>query len=485
MNADKELTANFDFTGGPLVSLAINCGGSAYTASDGTIYSTDINYSGGSVFSNNASVSNTADDKLYQSERYGNMSYNFDLPNGIYNVTLMFAEIYHEEAGKRIFDVSIEGKPLINNLDIYAKAGYLGAYNETHTVALEDGKMSISFQTLTDNAKISAIKITPAFEGNAYSVGIQALNGSVSLNPPGISFMEGSRLTATATPDIGYIFSGWTGDISGSDNPVSFVIDTNKIVIANFVKNPNFILSWESINGSVTLDPPGGEYNEGTVVTITAIPFLGYKFSNWEGDLSGTMNPMSIKMNADKNVIAKFIPIPNFSLKTNTTNGFIFVYPSATSYKEGSKVSLRAIPATGYEFVEWSGDLTGSANPDTIIMDGNKNVTAVFEMLTSVNNAISIPSQDRLDQNYPNPFATTTTIPYQIKKASKVKLSVYNSFGQLVTILVNEYQAAGFYEMNWSGKDTTGKQVASGLYMFQLETGSNAIQLKRACLIKH
>jgi len=58
--------------------------------------------------------------------------------------------------------------------------------------------------------------------------------------------------------------------------------------------------------GTVTLNPPGGVYNAGTVVTLTASPAAGWEFNDWSGDLSGSTNPETITVDADKNVTATF-----------------------------------------------------------------------------------------------------------------------------------------------------------------------------------
>lgn len=63
-------------------------------------------------------------------------------------------------------------------------------------------------------------------------------------------------------------------------------------------------------NGSVTLLPSGGTYNEGTVVTVRAVPAAGWSFSAWSGDLTGATNPTTITMDADKNITATFIVTP-------------------------------------------------------------------------------------------------------------------------------------------------------------------------------
>ncbi|MFQ5857927.1 MAG: hypothetical protein ACE5LU_20165 [Anaerolineae bacterium] len=59
-------------------------------------------------------------------------------------------------------------------------------------------------------------------------------------------------------------------------------------------------------SGNVTFDPPGGSYDDGTVVTLTANPGSGFEFSGWSGDLSGSSNPVTITMDSDKLVTATF-----------------------------------------------------------------------------------------------------------------------------------------------------------------------------------
>ncbi|MBI3971118.1 MAG: hypothetical protein HY332_07490, partial [Chloroflexi bacterium] len=79
--------------------VRINAGGGAYTGSTGLPWSADTGFTGGSTYANGNAIANTTDPTLYQSERYGTVSYAFNLPNGTYTVTLKFAEIFHVSAG--------------------------------------------------------------------------------------------------------------------------------------------------------------------------------------------------------------------------------------------------------------------------------------------------------------------------------------------------------------------------------------------------
>jgi len=98
---------------------------------------------------------------LYQSERYGNVTYALPVNvSGNYEVTLKFAEVYHSAVGARTFDVKAEGVTIISALDIYQAAGGKNkAYDVVKTVNVTDGELTLQFVTIKDNAKVSAILV--------------------------------------------------------------------------------------------------------------------------------------------------------------------------------------------------------------------------------------------------------------------------------------------------------------------------------------
>jgi len=66
---------------------------------------------------------------------------------------------------------------------------------------------------------------------------------------------------------------------------------------------------------------------------------------------------------------------------TPNSGGIVLLTPAPNAdgtYASGTLVKLTAVPASGYKFNSWSGDLTGNSNPVTIIMDKNKTITATF-----------------------------------------------------------------------------------------------------------
>ncbi|WP_323174224.1 malectin domain-containing carbohydrate-binding protein [Natrialba sp. PRR66] len=145
------------------VAFAVNAGGSAYTAADGTDYRADTSYSGGSAAQSSDSIAGTDDDDLYRSERYGEFSYDIELAAGTYDVELHFAETYWEASGDRVFDVLVAGTEAVADLDIYAEVGHDAALVRTISgVDVSGGTLTISATGDVDNAVINAIRVVEA-----------------------------------------------------------------------------------------------------------------------------------------------------------------------------------------------------------------------------------------------------------------------------------------------------------------------------------
>ena len=111
---------------------------------------------------------------------------------------------------------------------------------------------------------------------------------------------------------------------------------------------------------------------------------------------------------------------------------------------------------------------------------------AVFQTTKSTDVVESInemPTDFVLEQNYPNPFNPETTIKYQIKSESFVKLSIYNSLGQEVRTLINAIQPSGAHQIVWNAHDNKGFNLPTGFYYYELQAG-NKTQIRRMLLMK-
>lgn len=91
-----------------------------------------------------------------------------------------------------------------------------------------------------------------------------------------------------------------------------------------------------------------------------------------------------------------------------------------------------------------------------------------------------LPTEFKLEQNFPNPFNPSTTIKYQMPKAGYVSLKVYDILGREVATLVDEYKQAGIYNSKFSLNDS---HASSGLYLAQFRAG-NTIQTIKMMLLK-
>ncbi|MCB0297983.1 MAG: T9SS type A sorting domain-containing protein, partial [Calditrichaeota bacterium] len=93
------------------------------------------------------------------------------------------------------------------------------------------------------------------------------------------------------------------------------------------------------------------------------------------------------------------------------------------------------------------------------------------------------PADFALHANYPNPFNPETTIEFDVARAGKVKLAVYNVLGQQIRILSNSQLNPGSYRVKWDGTNDSGEAVSSGIYFLRMSAGSFT-QHRRMLLMK-
>ncbi|MGB8657129.1 MAG: SBBP repeat-containing protein [Candidatus Zixiibacteriota bacterium] len=93
------------------------------------------------------------------------------------------------------------------------------------------------------------------------------------------------------------------------------------------------------------------------------------------------------------------------------------------------------------------------------------------------------PSEFALSQNYPNPFNPTTKIEFTLSKSGFVTLQIYDVMGRKVRTLVAENLPSGYKSVIWDGKNDAGKDVASGVYFYQLKVGDFS-EPKKMVLLK-
>ncbi|MGC9513071.1 MAG: family 16 glycosylhydrolase, partial [Fidelibacterota bacterium] len=140
-------------TGEHMFPLKINVGGNAWNDwVAGSVYSHTVSHGyeeGSSGYFPGQAIANTDDDEIFRSEIFGLTAYKIHVPNGLYDVILLFTENYFSEVDKRQFDVQIEGACVIDNLDIFAEAGKHSALMKTiENIPIQDQQLDIWFSDI-------------------------------------------------------------------------------------------------------------------------------------------------------------------------------------------------------------------------------------------------------------------------------------------------------------------------------------------------
>jgi hypothetical protein len=154
-------------------SVFSNCGGPDYADSEGNLWQADHPFVTGdwgydgltaSTGSTANAIANTGDDPLYQTDRRwasteGTARYRFVVPNGRYEVSLLFAESEATQVGQRVFDIRVEGNTLWPSYDIFLDAGAHRAVIKKTVVDVDDGQINIVLRPIIGQPKINAIAI--------------------------------------------------------------------------------------------------------------------------------------------------------------------------------------------------------------------------------------------------------------------------------------------------------------------------------------
>ena len=143
--------------------LRINAGGAAYPDSQGQSWLPDVGAAQGWPISTTSPISGTSDPALYRTARYsesGRLDYQCHVPDGKYTVNLKFAEILHFAAGRRVFDITLNGTRTSSRFDIFAAAGGANkAFDLRYPVTVTDGQIAIALTALIDRPMINALEI--------------------------------------------------------------------------------------------------------------------------------------------------------------------------------------------------------------------------------------------------------------------------------------------------------------------------------------
>ena len=145
-----------------------------------------------------------------------------------------------------------------------------------------------------------------------------------TVNNTGGTYNENSNVSITATADAGYEFTSWSGDASGTDNPLTVSMNSNKTITANFIRTQYTLSVGKIGEGTITQevissDKTSEEYNSGDVVRLIATPSSGSIFNSWSGSSTETTNQIDVTIDGTKSVTATFEETISQVLAANDT----------------------------------------------------------------------------------------------------------------------------------------------------------------------
>ena len=234
--------------------------------------------------------------------------------------------------------------------------------------------------TLTGNrALVANFRVIPAAQFAVNLSSNPAVGGSTDGEG---SYNANASVEVNAIPNADYNFVNWTEngvEVSRSTKYI-FVLTATRNLVANFTLK-TFTLNVTVVGGGrVDKNPNQPTYTTGSSVQLTATPNPGFQFTGWSVDASGSANPLTVLMDRNKNITATFVAI-QFTLTVNAQNGTVDRNPNQPTYASGTTVQLTPRPDPLYEFVNWTGDASGSANPLPVLMDRNKIINANFRLI--------------------------------------------------------------------------------------------------------
>ena len=258
----------------------------------------------------------------------------------------------------------------------------------------------------TENPKTVTVEedmnITAVFVEKDYPLNV-TIEGEGTVNEKELSTSGSKEIEVTAQPNTGWKFDKWEGDLSGSENPTTIIVDKEKNITAVFVKKSYSLSISTEGEGSVSKDPAQTEYEYGSDVKLTANPASNWSFANWKGDISGSENPKTITVNNDKSITAVFNSNASndFTLNVGEGGQVTVEEPDGSTVKvdaqnsynysaeESVTLYLTAEPLNKkYVFDNYSGGYSNSNKSVEITIDQDMTVDAnfagnVFKMVNS------------------------------------------------------------------------------------------------------
>jgi hypothetical protein len=155
------------------------------------------------------------------------------------------------------------------------------------------------------------------------------------------------------------------------------------------------------------------------------------------------------------------------------------------------------ISASGFSFAQYSADLSSYLGNSDVrlrfhfksdgagVREGLYIDDIVIDWATTGidDNVVTLPENFRLEQNYPNPFNPSTKISFYAPVSARIELSIFDLLGRKVRTLLTSDVVVGPHDITWDGKDDSGLDMSSGVYVYRLQSGKTSVA-KRMTLVR-
>jgi hypothetical protein len=304
--------------------IAISCGGKAASP-----YIADTDFSGGAVSGGTThaitttSVTDPAPQEVYQHGRVADFTYTIpSLTVGTaYTVRLHFCEYYWDAAGKRTFNVKINGTQVLTDFDIFKTAGgeYIANVQQFSADPNSSGQIVIQFSTIVNNAIVDGIQIETSASSSSSSSSSAATSSSSSTSTAATSISNSSEAAGSSGTEVSTSTSTTGGTIAPASSPTLFLNEPT-------IEDPG---------GQVGLAPAGANYNgwgvasgNPGVIFLDATPYCLQSFNNTSGSTT-------LVWTCDDDVLEEFTAVP----VSNKTGYYYF--------QQAGQIGTLCLDATG------------------------------------------------------------------------------------------------------------------------------------------
>ncbi|MCB5231153.1 MAG: T9SS type A sorting domain-containing protein [Candidatus Cloacimonas sp.] len=165
---------------------------------------------------------------------------------------------------------------------------------------------------------------------------------------------------------------------------------------------------------------------------------------------------------------------PNVPATLDNEDGSRAELLSYDVYRDHEKINKRPVFETTYVDENVSLDNVYLYYVKAVFMEGDseRSNIQIVDLVAVEEDIVAIPLVTGLKKNYPNPFNPDTNISFDIAEAGDVSIVIYNSRGQKVKSLLNEYVGVGSHTAHWDGRDDNNRPVSSGIYFYRMQKGS-------------